>query len=298
MSTQELEKLVANFRALPPSHSLSLAEIRTNLSYLEKALPVPDDARIEIVDAGGIPAEMIRAPGIGANHDKALLYLHGGGYAFCGPGTHRLLAYNLSAAAGMPCLLPDYRLAPEHPYPAAIEDALTAYDWLQGQGYRPDHVAVAGDSAGGGLAVAAMLRLKQNGQPLPGAAVCLSPWTDLNMTGASIDGKAEADPMVQRAGLERCAEWYLGDRDRRNPEASPLFGELSGLPPMLIQVGGNEVLLDDAARLAARAEAAGVDVSYQCWERMFHVWQLYAPMLSEGQDAITAIGEFLKQDAG
>ncbi|MFP6746033.1 MAG: alpha/beta hydrolase fold domain-containing protein [Alphaproteobacteria bacterium] len=142
-------------------------------------------------------AEWVRAPGAGAETGKALLYLHGGGYALCGLGTHRLLAYNLSRAAGMPCLLLDYRLATEHPYPAAIEDAAAGYDWLLAQGYRADRLAVAGDSAGGGLTLAAMARLRQRGRPLPGALACLSPWTDMTMTGASIEGLAAADPLVR-----------------------------------------------------------------------------------------------------
>jgi len=300
LTTQELEKLVENFRTLPPSSDLSLAEIRSNLAYLEKALPVPDDAQVESVDAGGVPAELVRAPGAAGQADPngAILYLHGGGYAFCGPGTHRLLAYNLSATTGMPCLLPDYRLAPEHPYPAALEDAVAAYGWLRGKNHPAERIAVAGDSAGGGLTVATVLRLQQLGQPLPGAIACLSPWTDLTMSGASINTKADTDPMVQRASLERCAQWYLGDGgDRTDPLASPLHGDLSGLPPILIQVGSEEVLLDDAARLAARAAEAGATVDYACWDGMFHVWHLYAPMLSEGRDAIAQIGDFLKQHA-
>jgi len=195
----------------------------------------------------------------------------------------------------MPCLLPDYRLAPEHPYSAAIEDAVAAYGWMLTQGYGADRLAVAGDSAGGGLALATMLRLQQLGQPLPAATACLSPWTDLTMTGASIQGKVAADPLVTPASLERCAAWYLGDGDRSDPLASPLLGDLTGLPPLLIQVGSEEILLDDASRLAAQAEAAGVTVAYQCWDQMFHVWQLYAPMLSEARDAIAGLGDFLGQ---
>jgi acetyl esterase/lipase len=293
LTTQERERLVANLRSLQASGELGLAETRANLSRLEKALPVPEDARIEWVDAGGVAAEWVSAPNAETAVDKALLYLHGGGYAYCGPGTHRLLAYNLSAAAAMPCLLADYRLAPEHPYPAAVEDAVAAYGWLLDQGYRADRLAVSGDSAGGGLALAAMLSLRQLDRPLPAAIACLSPWTDLTMAGASISDKAAADPLVQPTSLERCASWYLGDRDRTDPLASPLHGDLTGLPPLLVQVGSEEILLDDARRLATRARTAGVAVEYQCWEQMFHVWQLYAPMLSEGRDAIASIGEFL-----
>ncbi|MDA1100857.1 MAG: alpha/beta hydrolase [Proteobacteria bacterium] len=295
MTIQEREKLTANFRALQALGETGLAETRAALSHLEKALPVPGDARIALVDAGGVAAEWVSAPAVETAAGKALLYLHGGGYVYCGPGTHRLLAYNLSAATGMPCLLAAYRLAPEYPYPAAVEDAVAAYGWLLAQGYQADRLAVAGDSAGGGLTLATMLRLQQLGLPLPAAIACLSPWTDLTMAGASIVGKVAADPLVQPADLERCASWYLGKGDRTAPLASPLFGDLAGLPPLLIQVGSEEILLDDASRLAARATAAGVTVDYQCWDQMFHVWQLYAPMLSEGRDAIASVGEFLGQ---
>lgn len=211
------------------------------------------------------------------------------------PAPYRLLAYNLSRATGMKCLLLDYRLAPENPYPAAVEDAVAAYEWLLAQGYAPDRLAVGGDSAGGGLALALMAALGQRSQPLPGAIACLSPWTDMTMSGGSIHGLAEADPLVKPISLEKCADWYMGESDRSDPLASPLLGDLSGLPPLLIQVGSNEILLDDAARLATRAEQAGVTVDYQCWPEMFHVWQLYTPVLSEARDAIDAIGTFLNR---
>jgi acetyl esterase/lipase len=188
----------------------------------------------------------------------------------------------------------DYRLAPEHPFPAAVEDATAAYRWLVSRGTDPAHIAIAGDSAGGGLTLATLIALRDAGDPLPAAAACLSPWVDLEGVGASMTSKAAVDPFVRKEMIEFMAQQYLGGRDLRTPLAAPLYADLQGLPPLLIQVGTAEVLLDDATRIAERARAAGVEVSLEVWDDMIHVWQLFAPMLPEGQQAIERIGAFIR----
>ena len=189
----------------------------------------------------------------------------------------------------------EYRLAPEHPFPAAVEDAVAAYRWLVGEGLDPAQIVIAGDSAGGGLTVATLVALRDEGDLLPAAAVCFSPWVDLEGIGQSMSAKAEADPLVQRDGIIEMARAYLGGADTRVPLAAPLYADLTGLPPVLIQVGTSETLLDDSTRLAERSRKAGVDVTFEPWEDMIHVWQYFASILPEGQEAINRIGSFVKQ---
>jgi phosphinothricin tripeptide acetyl hydrolase len=224
-----------------------------------------------------------------------VLYLHGGGYVIGSPRSHRHLAAAIAGAAAARALLLDYRLAPEHPYPAALEDATAAYRWLLAQGIAPGRVVIAGDSAGGGLTVATLLALREAGVPLPAAGVCISPWVDLTCGGSSYVSKADADPIVQRAGVEQMARAYLGSTAPREPLASPLFADLRGLPPLLIHVGSEEVLLDDSVQLAERARAAGVDTTLEVYERMIHVWHWFLPMLDEAQTAVEAIGRFARR---
>jgi epsilon-lactone hydrolase len=246
------------------------------------------------VTAGGRPAEWIRPAG--AWNDAALLYLHGGGYVIGSPRSHRHLAEAIARAAGIACLLPDYRLAPEHPFPAAVDDALAAYRSLVEQRkIAPGSVAVAGDSAGGGLTAVTLLAIRQAGLPVPGAAVCISPWTDLTCSAPSYGTKAASDPLVARPGITVMAQEYLGATDPRTPLASPLFADLRGLPPLLIQVGSEEVLLDDATRLAQQACAAGVDATLEVWDSMIHVWHWFLPWLDEAQSAVDKIGAFLRE---
>jgi phosphinothricin tripeptide acetyl hydrolase len=191
-------------------------------------------------------------------------------------------------------LLPDYRLAPEHPFPAAVDDAVAAYRWLLDRGQTPERMVLAGDSAGGGLTVATLLALRDRGLPLPAAGVCISPWVDLTLSGASYDAKAATDPIVTRDGVTEMARAYLGQTEARTPLASPLFADLSGLPPLLIQVGSEEVLLDDSVALAKRAKTAGVDATLEIWPSMIHVWHWFLPMLDEAQAAIDVIGAFVQ----
>jgi acetyl esterase/lipase len=277
---------------LTEDHRRIIAERRARMERMAKLGPPPPEARFEHADADGVRAEWVSGPG--ARRDRAVLYLHGGGYYAGSLATHRGLAARISVAADAPVLLADYRLAPEHPFPAAVQDAARAYRWLLSSGFSAGRLAVAGDSAGGGLAVAAMLALKASGEPLPAAGVCLSPWFDLAMTGDSLRTHASADPIIRPSDLPFVARCYLGPADPRTPTASPLYGHLAGLPPILIQVGTDEVLLDDSRRFAERAREAGVPVRLDVWEEMIHVWQAYARLVPEARHAIEAIGAFLR----
>ena len=233
----------------------------------------------------------------GTEAERTILYLHGGGYVIGSPATHRGLAERLSKAAAARVLVIDYRLAPENPFPAAVEDAATAYRWLLASGTEAGKIAVAGDSAGGGLTAATLVALREAGDALPAAGVCISPWVDMEGIGESMTARAGLDPMVQKEGLLGMAGLYLQGADPRSPLAAPLYANLDGLPPLLVQVGTSETLYDDATRLADRAKAASVDVTLEPWDEMIHVWHLFAEALPEGQKAIDRIGEFVRQHA-
>jgi phosphinothricin tripeptide acetyl hydrolase len=228
---------------------------------------------------------------------RVVLYLHGGGYVIGSPRSHRHLAAAIAAAGQASALLLDYRLAPEHPYPAAVDDATAAYRWLLEQGVAPGHVVIGGDSAGGGLTVATLLALRDPRLPLPAGGVCISPWVDLTFSGASYRTRAAVDPIVKRPGIDEMARAYLGATAAQTPLASPLFADLRGLPPLLIHVGSDEVLLDDAVQLADRAKTAGVDATLEVWDRMIHVWHWFLPMLDEAQGAVDGIGRFIQSRA-
>ena len=268
-----------------------LEEMRSDFEGM--AFPAPDDVTLEAVDAGGVPAEWLTAPG--ADAERAVLYLHGGGYAIGSLRSHRKLASDVSRAARARVLLLDYRLAPEHPHPAALDDSTAAYRWLLGQGLEPRRLAVAGDSAGGGLTIATLVSLRDAGSPLPAAGVCISPWVDLSCTAASFTENADLDPMVSRTLLQRMGSWYLCDLDPRTPLAAPLHADLSGLPPLLIHVGGTEVLRDDAVALADRARAAGVEVTLGVWPEMMHVWHVFCGRVPEASQAMEEVGNFLRR---
>ncbi|MFN0090594.1 MAG: alpha/beta hydrolase [Acidimicrobiales bacterium] len=261
---------------------------------LEKtAGPLPEGASLAEVDAGGVPAAWVSGPD--AAPDAAVLYLHGGGYAAGSINTHKNLTGALAKAMGCRVLALDYRLAPENPHPAPVDDALAGYRYLLGQGIPPERVAISGDSAGGGLTMAALLAIKQAGEPLPAAAAPISPWVDMTGSGESMETRAAVDPMVSQKGLLEMAECFLGkDGDRTDPLASPLEGDLSGLPPLLIHVGDCEVLLSDSERLAEKAKAAGVDVTLEVWPEMTHVWHALAGLVPEADQAIVRIAEFLR----
>lgn len=295
MSQQQLQSLIQMLKAQPLPESAPVEQTRAGFEQMAVMLPVEPDVKCEKVDANGVKAEFVSAPG--ADPNRAILYLHGGGYVIGSINTHRSLAGRLSRAAKARVLLIDYRLAPENPHPAAVEDAVAAYRWMLAQGLKPSRIAVAGDSAGGGLTVATLVAIRDAKLPMPAAGVPMSPWVDMEAIGESMTTKAAADPIVQKKGLLEMAKAYLGGKDPRTPLAAPLYANLSGLPPLLIQVGTAETLLDDAGRLAERARKAGVSVTYEPWENMIHVWQIFAPMLDEGKQAIERIGEFVRKHA-
>ena len=270
-------------------------EMRAGFALMAAALPVPPEARSLRVDAGGVPAEWVEMPG--SVPGRSILYLHGGAYVVGSPDTHRSLVARIAAATNARCLAINYRLAPEHPFPAAVDDAVAAYRWLLAQGQEPSRVVVAGDSAGGGLTLATLLALRDTGLPLPGAGVCLSPWTDLEGTGASATDPRVGDPMIDAEGLRGSGRLYLGGADPKHPLAAPLHADYRGLPPLLIQVGTREILLDDSTRVAEKAKAAGVDVTLERGEGLIHVWQFFGTDVPESVAAIARIGEFVAKHA-
>jgi acetyl esterase/lipase len=293
MASQQLETVIQTLRSMLENQPASIEEFRTTFENMASSMRVAEDVRCEPVNAGGVPAEWIVAPG--AADDRVVLYLHGGGYVIGSVNTHRDMISRLSRAAGARALALNYRLAPENPFPAAVEDSAAAYRWLLSRGTKPARMVIAGDSAGGGLTVAALVALRDAGDPLPAAGVCLSPWTDLEGIGESMTTKAAVDPLVQKEGLLQMAKLYLGGKDPHTPLAAPLYADLRRLPPLLIQVGERETLLDDSTRVAERAKAAGVPVSLEVWDGMIHVWQMFASMLPEGQQAIERIGQFIRE---
>lgn len=240
---------------------------------------------------GGVKGEWAEPAVHTAN--RTILYLHGGGYVIGSPASHRDMVSAIADAAQARALILDYRLGPEHPFPAAVDDALAAYRGLLQEGCAAQSLFIAGDSAGGGLTIATLLSIKQAGLPLPAAGICLSPWVDLTLESGTMISKAADDPLVTPDALRWMRDQYLAGQDPKATLASPLFADLSGLPPLLIQVGSEEVLLDDSRNLNDRAKAAGVEVTLEVWNGMMHVWHLMAMMIPEGKQAIQAIGNYI-----
>jgi acetyl esterase/lipase len=255
----------------------------------------PRNIRVHGVVAGGVLGEWVEPAG--TRTGTVILYLHGGGFMMGSPDTHRALAARVALASHARALVLDYRLAPEHPFPAALEDAVAAYRWLLAQGRAPGQIVFAGDSAGGGLALAALLYLRDAGDPLPAGLVCLSPLTDMEGTGESVVTRAKADPMLTIDDVV-VLKHYLAGNDPRSPLLSPLYGDLRGLPPMMIHVGNDEILLSDSTRLSERARDAGVDVSLHIYPDMWHMWHYFAPYLPEAVQAIHEIGAFVQTCCG
>lgn len=275
---------------------LTIDDIRRGFRRMEAMVPPPPRGTdIEFVDAGGVPAHLVARPR--SSLERYLLYLHGGAYTVGSPRLYRHFTWRVADAARARVLVIAYRRATEHPYPAALDDAVAAWQWLLARGVDPQHAFIMGDSAGGGLALATMLKLRDSGAALPAAAVALSPWTDLALTGASFRDNAASDPMLVASDVPRFAAGYIGSADARNPYVSPLYGDPRGLPPTLIQAGSDEILRDDAVRMADAMRDAGCQVELQIWPKMPHVWHLLAPVLPEAHAALDEIARFLARTA-
>ncbi|MEO6395134.1 MAG: alpha/beta hydrolase [Devosia sp.] len=273
-----------------------LAERRADWDNQMREMTLPFGTQVSPVNAGEIKSEWVETPG--ATRGRVLLLLHGGGYNSGSPLTHRKLAALLGAAARMRVLVPDYRLAPEHRFPAAVDDALAALTWLKAEGIAEDRVVVAGDSAGGGLALSLLLRLRDVGAAMPRAAVLLSPWTDLSVSSPSYEQMRGLDPIITPEGLAEAGRWYAGEGGVTDPMASPLFANLRGLPPLLIHAGGDETMLDDSRIFAQRAKEAGVAVSYKEWPGLWHVFHHAAPDVPEAVEAMSEVAAFIRSQFG
>jgi acetyl esterase/lipase len=269
-----------------------LSERRKRLDALGAQYPLPPDVRVEPVDANGVAAEWTVTPQADPAH--VVMFLHGGGYISGSIDSHRHMIAQAGREARARTLAIGYRLAPEHPFPAALDDAIAGYRVLLSQGFAPEKIAIAGESAGGGLAIATLVSLRDAGVALPACAWCSSPWVDLEMTGGSMTTKATVDPLISKAYLSELAAAYLRGADPRHPLVSPLYADLHGLPPLLIQVGSAETLLDDAVRLGGSAGAADVRVTLDVWPDMIHAWHLFYQQVAAGRRALTAVGNFIR----
>ena len=287
---------IATIRALLTAkpRPVGWAERRRRLDEIGATWPVASDVALTGVDIDGIPGEWSTVPG--SDDSRVLMFFHGGGYCSGSIVSHRWMVSEAGRAAGVCTLAVGYRLAPEHPFPAAFDDALTAWHFLQRQGIAPERVAVGGDSAGGGLSLALTMRLRERNEQLPACLWLVSPWTDLTMSGSTLVTKDAVDPLIHKDYLGELADAYLhGATDRKDPHVSPLFGDLAGLPPMLIQVGSDETLLDDAVRLAAAAGAAAAPVTLEVWPHMIHAWHLWNAQLEAGRLALGSAGRFMHE---
>ncbi|TFG07176.1 MAG: alpha/beta hydrolase [Promethearchaeota archaeon] len=289
---QRVIKVLLNNRKLDIKNRVK--SLRNGLEKISTFVSLPPDVNLVKFDLNGMTSAWISTPE--SREDHVILYLHGGGYIGGSIQTHRELASRICRVAKARLLLIEYGLAPEHPFPAAIEDAINAYEWLMREvGIPSERIIIAGDSAGGGLTLATLLKIKDMKIDLPIAAVCLSPFIDLTFTGDSFRKNAKIDPFTSAYNLDFYAALYIGDNDPENPLISPLYGNLQGLPPIFIQVGTAEILLDDSIRFAKKAEKAGVKIELDAWEDMPHVFAAFASMTPEGKEGIEKIGEFIKK---
>jgi len=290
MAQSEIDAVRALLKSKP--RPVGWPERRKRLDEVGTVWPIADDVKLTAVDVDGIPGEYSIAPGSDAS--RVLVFFHGGGYCSGSIESHRRLVTEAGRAARMRTLGVAYRLAPEHPFPAAYDDALTAWRFLRNQGIAAAHVAIGGDSAGAGLTVALISRLRDGHEEIPACAWLVSPWTDLTMSGSTLVSKAAVDPLIHKEYLNELADAYLpAGMERKDPRVSPLYADLRNFPPMLIQIGSNETLLDYATRLAARAGAADVAVALEIWPHMIHAWPLWNAHLEDGRRALTNAGSFV-----
>ena len=291
MAQTEIDAIRALLSSKP--RPIGWAERRKRLDDVGAAWPVAEDVELAAVDVNGVPGEYSIVPG--SDPSRVLMFFHGGGYCSGSIQSHRRLLTEAGRAAGMRTLAVNYRLAPEHPFPAAYEDALTAWRFLRNRGSAAAEIAIGGDSAGAGLTLALISRLRDAQQELPACGWLISPWTDLTMSGSTLVSKAAVDPLIHKEYLNELAGAYApAGIDRKDPRVSPLYADFQNFPPMLIQVGSEETLLDDATRLAARAGAADVAVTLETWPRMIHAWPLWNAHLEDGRRALASAGAFIR----
>jgi monoterpene epsilon-lactone hydrolase len=276
----------------PPA---GIPEYREGYEQLLGSFPIPAGTSVEEVDANGVPAILVTASG--ASRDRVVMWTHSGGYVFGSASGYRFFGAGLSAAADASVLLVEYRLAPEHAYPAALDDAKAAYHWLLGQGHAAQNIVIAGDSAGGGLAACTLLALKDEGTPLPAAGVFVSPMADFTLAGATIESKADVDPIASKDMLAGLGGLYAGAEPLDSRYISPAIADLSGLPPLLVLVGTDEILHDDSVRIVENAKAAGGSARLSVGEGQAHIWPLFHQILPEGQQALEEMGEFIRAQA-
>jgi epsilon-lactone hydrolase len=292
MTQSEIDAVRALLTAKP--RPVGWAERRQRLDEVGSVWPVADDVQLTAVDLGGIEGEWSIVSG--SNGDRVLLFFHGGGYCSGSIRSHRRMVTEAGRAAGMRTLAVGYRLAPEHPFPAALDDALTAWSFLRKRGVAAAQIAIGGDSAGGGLGVALINTLRDGREALPACAWLVSPWTDLTMSGSTLATKDAIDPIIHKAYLEELTDAYLArEIGRKDPRVSPLYADLLGFPPTLIQAGSAETLLADATRFAAALGAADVPVTLEIWPHMIHAWHLWNAHLEPGRRALASAGAFIRR---
>ena len=287
-----LKNIIEAKRKNPYTKNKTIDQLRKETENAGSLIPLPENIKYKSVVAGNVNAEWITCGEV--NENRIFMFMHGGGYYRGSIAATRATVARISAEAKVKCLSINYRLAPEHPFPAAIDDTYSAYEWLINEGISPEHIIVSGQSAGGGLCLALLLKIKDNNFYQPKGAVALSPWTDLSQTGKTMVTNEKIDPVISKQYLDRFAKLYFPDSYNMSYLASPIIGELSGLPDMLIQVGSAETMLDDSKRFFEKAKKANVNAKLEIWEDMFHGWHSNAHILKDAEDAIISIGKYCK----